>query len=1093
MVLIPFLPAIWLPLLLSFGAVAFAVSGMTDSHLRALRSSTRDLFYHGFDNYMEHAYPDDELAPLSCKPKTRNRQNPADIGLNDALGNYSVTLVDSLSSLAILASDPERVHAARALSSFRDGVTRLVETYGDGRQAKGGGRTCGTKACGFDLDSKVQVFETNIRGVGGLISAHLFAVGDLPITGYEPELLPHDFDTQDAVHDGSAPIRWPKGFVYDGQLLRLAHDLAERLLPAFGTPTGLPYPRVNLRTGIPFFLPSTEGSCNLDGSSTNPSLEATETCSAGAGSLVLEFSTLSRLTGDPKFEILAKKAFWAVWERRSAVGLLAAGIDAESGLWNLPAFSGIGAGIDSFFEYALKSHILLSGLPSPSNNIAAQPLDNSDAFLEVWQTAHAAITHHLLRSSPPAMHAFYSLADLATGAPRYSFIDNLSAYYPGLLTLAGELEQAESFHLLNTALWTRYSALPERWAAGTQQIDGAGFRHWAGRPEFIESTWYLYSATKDPMYLHTGEMALRDIRRRCWTKCGWADLGDVVTGERRDRMESFFLGETSKYLYLLFADEGHPMNKGDSGVVFSTEGHPLVIPGRIRRKENEAAAGRPHRTTKENVHISVKKPNPAPTCPAPPPPLALTISHAANRSDLFHAASLAALPHSFTRPDSPLERPSSLGPGIDVGDVQSPTNHTFYPWTLPMQLVPQGTGWCKEMGRSVVSVLTFPDLAAVIAGAQPAAPGGLNFNALQKVFEGILVNSLSNLKFNMVQEPSKIVVQNGFSARGPVEYRIQGVSNFPLGRDEKVLVSEQAFKGVGGEEGDEFFRRVRDGEMVDLVIDWQNPVAGQESEAITADDINAFRELYGDEGFDDAALYDDMDDLLRSVTGNVSESFSGESTGATPQQTLSRTLLPAILPTGPGAPSNLPTNLEFRPSQSLQVGQLPMQRIYYMDSTLCPPLQLPQHIVKNFDVLVIKRGGCTFNDKLDAIPETALSASLPPQGGGAEDRGIKVVIVLSVPESKSPGETLMANGELIRPLLDISQNRKTPLAMLMLDGNAQVQEMFRRAASSSGTFDERGVFMEHKHKRTDMGMGLGVKRRYWFESQGVVIGNLVMV
>ena len=38
---------------------------------------------------------------------------------------------------------------------------------------------------------------------------------------------------------------------YDGSLLALAEDLARRLLPAFDTPTGIPYGTVNLRYGVP--------------------------------------------------------------------------------------------------------------------------------------------------------------------------------------------------------------------------------------------------------------------------------------------------------------------------------------------------------------------------------------------------------------------------------------------------------------------------------------------------------------------------------------------------------------------------------------------------------------------------------------------------------------------------------------------------------------------------------------------------------------------------------------------------------------------------------------------------------------------------
>lgn len=241
---------------------------------------------------MDHAFPEDELKPISCKPQTRNADNPADIGLNDVLGNYSLTLIDSLSTLAILASgenDKEtdgRSHWFRSSSrkqdshdsllNFQSGVQALVELYGSGDGE------CGSRACGFDLDSKVQVFETNIRGVGGLLSAHLFAIGELPIRGYKP-----DYVELRNRPDPEAPpeIRWPNNFMYNGQLLRLAYDLAQRLLPAFSTQSGLPYPRVNLRRGIPFYQDAEDGVCRVDGTSKD-SREITETCSAGAGSLV---------------------------------------------------------------------------------------------------------------------------------------------------------------------------------------------------------------------------------------------------------------------------------------------------------------------------------------------------------------------------------------------------------------------------------------------------------------------------------------------------------------------------------------------------------------------------------------------------------------------------------------------------------------------------------------------------------------------------------------------------------------------------------------------------------------------------------------
>jgi mannosidase alpha-like ER degradation enhancer 1 len=97
---------------------------------------------------------------------------------------------------------------------------------------------------------------------------------------------------------------------------------------------------------------------------------------AGAGSLILEFATLSRLTGDPRFEKAARKSFFALWNRRSDIGLVGNSVNAWTGVsarafgshcisqthgsqdWIFPQVSSIGAGIDSFLEYALKWYIL---------------------------------------------------------------------------------------------------------------------------------------------------------------------------------------------------------------------------------------------------------------------------------------------------------------------------------------------------------------------------------------------------------------------------------------------------------------------------------------------------------------------------------------------------------------------------------------------------------------------------------------------------------------------------------------------------------------------------------------------------------------
>jgi len=1004
---------------------------MTDDQLSNLRQDTEDLFYHGFDNYMLYAYPEDELKPISCAPQTRNRDHPADIGLNDVLGNYSLTLVDSLSTLAILASKPRnREDKYDSLREFQEGVKNVVELYGDGTSAK----RCGVRACGFDLDSKVQVFETNIRGVGGLLSAHLFATGELPIRGYSPVW-------KDAKK--SPGIKWPNGFTYNRQLLDLAYDLAERLLPAFSTPTGIPYPRVNLRHGIPFYHDPDSGVCRADGKSSGPR-EITENCAAGAGSLVLEFATLSRLTGDMRFERLAKNAYRAIWERRSSVGLVGNGIDSETGQWTYPALSGIGAGIDSFFEYSLKSHILLSGLPY---NVT-EALDPSEEFLQVWQMSHSAVRRHIYKSDTQEKHPYYGQVDTMTGAPRYSWIDNLSAYYPGLLVLAGELDEAIESHLLFGALWTKYNALPERWNTANAFID-PHFKHWAGRPEFIESTFYIYQATRDPYYLHVGEMTLRDIRRRCWTKCGWADLGDVTTGEQRDRMESFFLGETAKYLYLLFTAD-HPLNQLDKPVVFTTEGHPLIIPDRLRSTN---LGSRAQRTT---AGPSGQFRAPAPVCPAVSSPLPLTVSNTANRHDFFHAAAVARLV-SASPPYGAITL-ESAGDGI-----RTQANHTFYPWTLPIDLVPTN-GMSSRIVTPAVSTLTFPDLGSIIAQAEQ---GAVPIGAVNKIVEGVVINSLSNLRLNMVQEPRILLLpdDSGIMMEEVIgdEFRIQGIANFPLGRDEKVVLSDEALKSVNPT--DPHFLRIKDLEMVDLVLD--APTGSEELHTGITDVSNST-----------------ADSLWNEVTALVSEFLPGSASvepGASPTAaqnipSLTRYLIPAILPTGTGT-APLPAAMDSDPlALAARTGSLPFSTIFYLADPLCTR-RLPSHIVKSYNIVVIERGGCSFNEKLANIPSFAPA-----------DNALQLVVVVSMPE--------YGEGGLIRPLLDQEQLtpngfvRRYPIAMVMVDGTPETIGGLKAAAAAIARFDDRGKMVEAN--MGTVGGALGVKRRYWFESMGIPIANLVM-
>lgn len=989
--------------------------------------------------------------------------------MNDALGNYSLTLIDSLSTLAILAGGPQdgSYTGPQALSDFQDGVAQFVHYYGDGRRGPSG---TGVRAKGFDLDSKVQLFETVIRGLGGLLSAHLFAIGELPITGYDPRPA-DDSESRDPLE--LAPIPWPNGLKYDGQLLRLALDLAERLLPAFYTKTGIPYPRVNLRTGIPFYVNSPLNGRSDDSKDEEGRLEITETCSAGAGSLTLEFTVLSRLTGDPRFEHAAKRAFWEVWHRRSEIGLIGNGIDAERGLWIGP-HSGIGAGMDSFFEYAFKSHVLLSGQEMPNATTSRkqsttkwldpdslhEPLPHemhsSDAFLQAWHEAHASVKRHIYtdRSHFP----YYSNSHRATGQPYTMWIDSLGAFYPGLLALAGEVEEAIEANLVYTALWTRYSALPERWSIRENNVE-PGIGWWPGRPEFIESTYHIYRATKDPWYLHVGEMVQKDIRRRCYAPCGWAGLQDVRTGEKQNRMESFFLGETTKYMYLLF-DPDHPLNNLDAAYVFTTEGHPLVIP-----KQKNANPTRRKRQTSNRNDVSVPSydsENFTNTCPAPPPvehPLAG--SSTASRSNLFSVSRFTNL----------YNTPNFQGPVEEVlvhdekkglvTKYRATSNHTIFPWTLPPTMLP-ANGTCVAPPERVISAIEFP--------ATDAASSLISRFGASLAWYSYLGPTAKNL------EGLRLQLEREFSdSRGEYVWKITHVGNTQLGRHETVFFHGEHVRLLK----DEAFTCLRRKDAVDiqLLVEVPRPSnstathqnapentspPSSSSAGLLSSNSNSNADL---DGNDLGVLPSEslFKHLLRAVT-SVFDPSETDTPESPPHDSLSAAFYTwqGFTSVGAGSypvPAIVDTPIPGGPTYDSQdpLSNFPWKTIYVAGQA-CTDV-LPESASRDHQVIIIRRGGCSFSKKVANIP-----AFVPRRGS------LQLVIVID--EADEHGQH---KDEFPRPLMEVEQ--LTPKGMKRLHG---VPLVLMRVGS--GEYDLFGK-----------ALAVGMRRKYTIVSQGFIIDNAVVL
>ena len=118
-------------------------------------------------------------------------------------------------------------------------------------------------------------------------------------------------------------------------------------------------------------------------------------------------------------------------------------------------------------------------------------------------------------------------------------------------------------------MWTTHGIEPEVIDYKTMKVISPGYQL---RPEIMESAWYLSRSTKDPRYLAMGHRFFEDLVARCRTDDGYTVLKSVVTGEKGDLIPSYFLAETLKYLYLLFApDTSLDLNRA----VLNTEAHPL--------------------------------------------------------------------------------------------------------------------------------------------------------------------------------------------------------------------------------------------------------------------------------------------------------------------------------------------------------------------------------------------------------------------------------------------------------------------------------------------------------------------------------------
>ncbi|KND89430.1 Mannosyl-oligosaccharide 1,2-alpha-mannosidase [Tolypocladium ophioglossoides CBS 100239] len=498
------------------------------------RQHVVEAFELSWDAYERYAWGYDEYHPFA---KTGSNMAPKGLGW---------IIIDSLDTM-MLMNQTKRLHHAREWLS---------------------------KSLTWEQNQDVNTFETTIRMLGGLLSAHYLS------TEF-PNMAPLEDD------DPGKPG--------EDLYLEKAKDLGDRLLAAFDSPSGIPYASVNLEKfqGIP-------SHADMGASST-----------AEATSVQLEFKYLAKLTGEKHFWDKVEKVMEIVDENNPQDGLVPIYLYATSG-----EFRGnnvrLGSRGDSYYEYLIKQYL--------------QTNKQEPVYEEMWNESLQGVRKNLITYTEPS--GFTIIGERPDGLDGYLSpkMDHLVCFMPGTIALAatGGLTEAEARKLpgwskknegdmrlareLMHTCWGMYKYMATGLAAEITHFQianpplpesaphdppadfdpdhNAKWRkdfnvksndvHNLQRPETVESLFYMWRITGDIKYREWGWEMFRSFMNYTAVEDGggFTSLSDanVIPPVVKDNMESFWLAETLKYMYLLFSpDDLLPLDK----MVLNTEAHPL--------------------------------------------------------------------------------------------------------------------------------------------------------------------------------------------------------------------------------------------------------------------------------------------------------------------------------------------------------------------------------------------------------------------------------------------------------------------------------------------------------------------------------------
>ncbi|MCJ1438300.1 phosphatidylinositol-3,5-bisphosphate 5-phosphatase [Xylographa pallens] len=358
---------------------------------------------------------------------------------------------------------------------------------------------------------EINVFETTIRYLGGFLSAY--------------DLSGH------------------------ASLLAKAIQLGEMLYVAFDTPNRMPNTRWRWKDAA-------------DGKSQEA---AAYTIVAEIGSLSLEFTRLSQLSGDPKYFDAVQRIteqFLRYQNQTRLPGMWPVIVTPENADFVSDNTFSLGAMSDSLYEYLPKQYMLLGGL--------------HDEYREMYEAAIVTAKQHNLFQPlnkdnldilvSGLVKVYEGKAELVPEG------QHLVCFAGGMIGIASQIfgldDLSTARKLVDGCIWA-YESMPAKIMPETfRLIPCKGDCLWSEAewykevlsyqtgPEAIESVFILYRITGDTTLQDKAWNMFQAIEKHTRTDIAHASLIDVTLSvpAKSDRMESFWTAETLKYFFLIFSE-----------------------------------------------------------------------------------------------------------------------------------------------------------------------------------------------------------------------------------------------------------------------------------------------------------------------------------------------------------------------------------------------------------------------------------------------------------------------------------------------------------------------------------------------------------